>query len=94
MTEQSELKLKRRVQIIVITAMSLFFVLVTVVVFQFAIRINQNHQIKSLTKQNATLAEQTQRAQADAKYFDSDEFVRDFAIRFLNRGRPGDKIFL
>lgn len=94
MTEAEELKLKRKVQIIVIAAMSLFFVLVVVVVFQFAIRINQDSTKRSLAKQNASLEQQIEKAKDEAAYFDSEEFKYDYALRYLNRGRPNDKVFL
>lgn len=91
---QEEVKLKRKVQGIVIAAMSLFFVLVTVVVFQFAIRIGQRSQVNALKKQNAALAKQTERALREADYFDSADFVYDFALMNENKGRPDDKIFI
>jgi len=90
MSEEVELKLKRRIQVIVIAAMSLFFVLVTVVVFQFGIRIHQEAQARSLTKHNETLQQQIDEAKENKEYFGSDEFKYDFALRYLNRGRPGD----
>ena len=94
MSEEVELKLKRRVQIIVIAAMSLFFVLVTVVVFQFAIMIYDQSRIRSLEAHNRRLIEQRDRAEAEYKYFSDPEFQYDFALRFLNRGRPGDIIIV
>jgi len=94
MSEIDELKLKRKVQLIVISAISLFFVLCTVAVFQFAMIINRNAQIRTLDRQNAALQLQIDRALDDAQYFDSDQFVYDFALRHLNRGRPNDRVFL
>jgi len=94
MSDVVELKLKRKVQIIVISAMSLFFVLATVVVFQFAIQIHQRSQVKAYTKENAAIQRKIDQAKEDTKYFDSDEFVYDYAVRYLNRGRPNDKIFI
>lgn len=93
MANEEELKLKRKVQLIVITAMSLFFVLVTVVVFQFAIRINQESQKNSLKKQNAALQRQIDNALDETAYYNSKDFIYDFAARFLNRGRPNDIVF-
>jgi len=93
MSENQEIKLKRRVQKIVITAMSLFFLLVTVVVFQFAIRMNQKSTEASLRSSNKNLTDQINRAKADEEYFGSEQFKYDFALRYLNRGRPGDKLF-
>ena len=92
MSDEQEKRLKRKVQLIVISAMSLFFILVTVVVYQFAIRINQTSTARSLESQNASLEEQIKFAEEDIKYFSSEQFKYDYALRYLNRGRPGDKI--
>ena len=94
MENREELKLKRKIQMIVIAAMSLFFVLVVVVVFQCAIRINQGSTVNALSKENSSLAQQIQRAKEDEKYFSSPQFIYDYALRYLNRGRPGDKVFI
>jgi cell division protein FtsB len=94
MSEEIELKLKRRVQITVIAAMSLFFVLVVVVVFQFAIRIYQESEIRALARSNEALYEQRERAKRDIEYIQSEEFILDQAMQHHNRGRPGDIIIL
>jgi len=91
--DEEELKLKRKVKIIVTAAMSLFFVLVTVAVFQFAIRINRESTARALAKQNEVLAEQINRAQNDTAYFLSDDFKYDYALRYLNHGKDGDKVY-
>jgi len=94
MSDIVELKLKRKVQAIVIAAMSLFFVLVTVAVFQFASLLGKRAQISALTKQNEAIARQTARALREADYYDSDDFMYDFALMNENKGRPDDKIFV
>ena len=88
-----EQKLKKKVQFIVATALSLFFVLVTVVVFQFAIRLNQDAQAKALARQGEVLRKQIQQAELDTAYFESPEFQSDYALRYFNKGKQGDKIF-
>jgi len=91
--ETTEQTLKKRVQIVVVVCLSVFFVLVTVVVFQFAIRINQSDREKTLARQNEALKRQIEKAQGDIEYFESDEFKEDYALRYLNKGKPGDKVF-
>jgi len=92
MSDIDEKRLKRKVQLIVISAMSLFFVLVVAVVFTIAIRMNQQSTIRSLGKENISLEQQIERALNDATYFESEQFRYDYALRYLNRGRPGDKV--
>ena len=92
MNEQEQI-LKKRVQIVVAACLSLFFVLVTVVVFQFAIRINQDAQARALARQSDALRRQIEQAELDTAYFNSPEFPEDFAMRYLNKGKPGDKKF-
>ena len=89
----TEQKLKRKVQFIVAACLSLFFILVTVAVFQFAIRINQTNQEKALARQGEYLRQQIEHAEQDTAYFSSDQFKEDYALRYLNKGKPGDKIF-
>ena len=78
---QTELQLKKKIQIVVASCLTLFFVLVTVLVFQFAIRINQDNQIYNLQQENAALQRQIDRAQLDTNYFLSDQFRIDFIMR-------------
>lgn len=76
-----EQKLKKRVQVVVAACLSLFFVLVTVAVFQFAIRINQKNEEADLRAQSASLKRQIERAEHDKEYFESDEFKQDYLNR-------------
>ena len=92
MNEQEQ-RLKKRIQIIVAGCLTLFFVLVTVLVFQFATLINQNNQENTLARQNDALTRQIQNARNDTAYFNSPQFREDFNLRYNNRGRPGDKVF-
>jgi len=93
MSDAEEYKLKRRVKVFVVTAMSLFFVLVVVVVFQFAIRINNESTQNALEKQNEVLKQQIDRAKNDELYFRSEQFKRDYLFIIKNIGRLGDKTF-
>jgi len=88
-----EQKLKKKVQVIVATCLTLFFILVTIVVFQFAIRINQDGQERALKRQNDSLSQQINRAKYETEYFKTPEFQEDYALRYLNKGQQGDIIF-
>jgi len=94
MSETEEIRLKRKVKIAVVAAMSLFFVLVVVAVFQFAIRINLSNQERTLAKQNDALAQQIERAENDIAYFRSEQFRRDLLLLYKNLGKNGDKIYV
>ena len=89
---KQEQMLKKRVQIIVAACLSLFFVLVTVVVFQFAIRMNQDAQARALARQTEVMRKQIEQAEQDIEYFNSPEFQRDYASRYQNKGKPGDAV--
>lgn len=92
MEDPAEIRLKRKVKLFVVAAMSLFFVLVVVVVFQFAIRINQAAQIRALTKNNETIEKQIERAKNDAAYYLTKEFMYDYALRVYNRAPDGTRV--
>ena len=80
-----EQKLKKKVQIIVATCLSVFFILATVAIFQFAIRINQNNQEAALIKHGEFLQEQIEKGKMDIEYFGSKEFLEEHMLRYLNR---------
>ena len=94
MSEELELKLKRRIQIIVVTAMSLFFVLVTAAIFTTAWHTSLTAEVNRWKNVNNTLEANIVRAQNDEIYYRSDEFKYDYALRHLDRGRPGDIVIL
>ena len=88
-----EQKLKKKVQVIVAMCLSLFFILATVAVFQFAIRINQGNQEAALKRQSEVLRQQIENAENRTEYYCSLEFQEDYAMRYLNNGNPDDKVF-
>jgi cell division protein FtsB len=94
MSEEIELRLKRRIQVIVVAAMSLFFVLVTVLVFQFGILIYQDVQKNAFARDNAAYEEKIRQAQHDMTRLDDPDFIEELALRYHNRARPGDIIVL
>ena len=92
MTPQ-EKQLKKKIQLIVASALSLFFVLITVLAFQFAIRINQRNLERDLIAQSQLLSQQIQSANRDIDYYNSNKFAEDFALKYLGWGREGQVIF-
>ena len=85
MTEQ---KLKRRIQIIVAGCLTLFFVLVVVVVFQFTARINLDNEERAIRRQAEAIMRQIEIANMETEYFNSEQFRRDYVLRYNNHGRP------
>ena len=77
-----EQKLKKKVQIVVAMCLSFFFILATVAVFQFAIRLNQDNEEKALIRQGEYLRQQIERAKNDTEYFGSSEFIESLILRF------------
>ena len=92
MTE-AEKKLKRKVQLIVTGAMTVVFILVTVLVFQFAVRISQNVMEANLEKERARLAAELENVQNDMYYITTDKFVEEYALKVLGYGKNGQQIF-
>jgi hypothetical protein len=94
MRVDSEVALKRKVQVMVICAMTAFFVLLTVLTFLLAVRINQTTQIRQLESSNAYLRTETANALSDTEYYKRiHEFAEDYALLVRGWGRPGSQIF-
>jgi len=94
MSEGIEAKKKRQIQVVVIAAMSLFFVLVTVAVFTTAWLTYLRAEERALAKHNTELREQIRLSKDELEYIQSEQFIYDQAMRYHNRGRPGDIIYL
>jgi len=84
-------RLTRRVQMIVVGSVALFFVLVVVLSFQIAIRVNHRNQETALAAQRYNLEQQIQGAERDLDFFQTDRFIEEFA---LSQGwaRPGQGV--
>jgi hypothetical protein len=82
-------RLKKRLQIYVSAAMTLFFVLVAVLAFTIVSRHNWNMQVQYHEQRKAELTRDIELARLDAAYFRSDRFARDYAQRYLSRGIDG-----
>lgn len=94
MTEP-EKKLKKKVQLIVGFAMTFLFVLVTVITFQFAVRINQRVMEANLNKESARLAQELSNAQNDIYYMteEYEKFLEEYALKVLGWGKEGQPLF-
>lgn len=88
MTE-AEKKLKRKVQLIVVGAMSFFFILVTVITFQFAIRGNQRGREKNLLAEKQRLETQLADIRRDMFYLSTLDFINDYALYVMGWGKIG-----
>lgn len=86
-------RLKKRVQITVVAAVTLMVCLVTVLTFQLAIQGNRNRQLASLDAENARLAQQIRDAENDIGLFECPSFLEEWALRELGWGRPGQIIW-
>ena len=87
--ENNEQVLKKKLQIIITSAMVLFFCLVTVVAFQFAIRLNQRNIENNLLQQRGRLQQQLSGVLRDLEHFeDHQRFIEEYALTYLNLTRP------
>ena len=89
----AERVLKRRLQWLVGGAMTALFVLVTVLVFQFAVRLNQRVQETALTKEHDRLVAALERENNFINYMDTEKFIEEFALKVLGWGKDGQTPF-
>ncbi len=89
----SEKRLKKKIQLAVIGGITLLFALVTVLVFQFAVRINQRGLEKDLKSEQARLQRAIDDAELDIRYYQSSDFVDDYALKVLGWGKSGQEVF-
>ncbi|MCL2586806.1 MAG: hypothetical protein FWE31_01040 [Firmicutes bacterium] len=87
-------QLMRRIRWVVVGGMTVFFILVTVLVFQIAIRMNNNRTLARLETEQAALREQLQRAGHEIEYMQTWQFIEDWAREHLGLGRPGQSEFV
>ena len=84
----------RRMRWIVVGSMTVLFVLATVLVFQIAIRMNSNSQVAALTAEQERLQILLQDTNREIDYFQTWQFIEDWAREHLGWGRPGQAIFV
>jgi len=88
-----ERQLKRRIQIIVASAMVIFFSLVLTLTVQLAIRGNQRAMEKQLMATQIQLQQQLKDEEILKLYYLSQKYVDEIALKELGYGRNGAKIF-
>jgi len=87
-------QLLKRVRWVVVGGVTVLFVLVVALVFQIAIRLNNESQVRALLAEQSRLEQILRDAQFDMNYFDSPQFVEDWLRQHLGLGRPGQSIFV
>ena len=89
----NERKIKRRIQAIVASSMFIFFCLILALGVQLAIVANQSAMKKSLAAQQQALEQQLVEGQQKIDYYQSSQFIDEYALQQLGYGRDGAKIF-
>ena len=89
----SEEQVLRRLRWTVVVSVTVLFVLIVVLVFQIAIRLSNNAQINRLEAEQARLEQALQDANRDIDYFNTWQFIEDYARENLGWGRPGQGVF-
>ena len=87
-------QLLRRIRLIVIGGVTVLFILATVLVFQIAIRMNNNSTVARLEAEQDSLRQQLQNANSDINYMQTWQFIEDYVRQHLGWGRPGQNIFV
>jgi len=77
----------KRIQLVVIAMATVFFVLVLTLLFLTAIRINNRAQLRALQAERAHLEAQIAAVTANMNWLESDAFIYDYAMRYLNLTR-------
>jgi len=83
----------KKVQLVVVGAVTLMFILVTVVTFQIALRISHNRMENDLRTARDRLENQMYIYENDLAHFETWRFIEEFALRHLGWGRPGESIW-
>lgn len=86
-------KQQKRVQMIVVGAVTVMFVLIIVLAFQIAQRTSHANQLRSLAAEREALQNQINQAERDIGHFNSCRFVDEYAWQQLGWGRPGSTHF-
>ena len=89
----NERKIKRKIQIIVASAIVVLFALCVTLVVQLGTMANQDSMERSLAARHNQLQQQLQHEQGLLEFYLSDRFIDEFALRELGWGRPGSAIF-
>jgi len=85
-------RLQKRLKLIVVGAVTVFFILVIVLSFQLAIRSNRNGEEAALQAEQEWLLAALEQAEGSIIYFDTWEFVLQWARENLGIGLPNQSI--
>jgi len=83
---------ERNVKIVVVSCVALFFVLVVTLTITIGVRVSHRAQVNRLEEQQARLRAQLNDVERDLSYFDTGQFIEDFA-RELGWIRPGQGLW-
>jgi len=86
-------KLAKRLQLVVVGACALMFILIIVLSFQIATRMNNRREEAALRTENQRLRNSLRSIEMEMAYMESWQFVEDFARNHLGWGRPGSSLF-
>ena len=89
----NERKIKKRIQLIVAGSMFAVVCLIVTLGVQLAIMANQNAMKRSLNIQRQELQNQLSLEEQKITYYQSSQFIDEYALRELGYGRDGAKIF-
>ena len=87
-------RIGRRLQLIVVASVTVLFILVTVMSFQLAIMSNRNNEIAALEAEQARLRQALEEAERDIYFYDTWDFIEEWARQNLGMGRPGQSFFV
>lgn len=83
----------KRIRMGVVGGVTLAFILVTVLVFTIAIRLNHQSTENALLAEQRRLEQQLVNANRDIEYFETWDFIERYMRDHLGWGRPGQYIF-
>ena len=84
---------KRKIQVIVTSAVAVFCCLVMTLLVTIAIRINQDNVEAELRAQEVALRYALKDATQQYAYLASEEFIREYGLKMYSRGKGKDTIF-
>jgi len=86
---EDERKIKRKIQMIVGTAVTVMACLVLVLIVQLIILANKNIEERTLETRGQELLQAYHNQEALAEHLRSERFTAEWALRNLNLGKPG-----
>ena len=91
MTER-ERQLKKRIQLIVASAIAMFFCLLVTLTVQLSVRANQRAMERKLKATQAELQRQIDDEKTNIDYYQTQKFIEEYILKELGYGRDGSII--